>query len=286
MRIAFFIFLMIATQFGGVQIGEPQSCPFFDSEKEVIENAIQSFVLDSLFAAEFSGIEPNGFPSKGHLAYASTLLGQIRSGGVKSDPGVRESASLTELCTAPVTFEPVCRSEGNEPAEDRFWKEHDVCVQISCEAKGMYRANIRWSPLPNGESRKFTYSAVKKREITYLKNPDITWRFNDTIPRRLIVTGDFFSTAEVVIPEAKKIRATYTGDVTVVVTERDGIDAFILHMTFPGLRSLTPARADLLLHHHDQESAEGTISVGEIQLASLQLRPGEPLKITWTPACK
>jgi hypothetical protein len=278
-----FLFLFI-TLFG-LQYAFAQSsgCQLTDLERQLVEDATENFVLDALFTAG-SGVNPDGFPAKVHFGYASTLLGQIPFQGQRSDVGIRESASLTELCTGPKTFAPTCRSQNTEPAEDRFWKEHDVCVEISCEAKGIYKADIQWSSLQI-ENTRFSYNAAKKQEIIYDPAPSVVWRLNDKVSGRLIVTGELLSSARVKQRDGKAVRAIYTGNVTAITTHDDGLFSLVLNMTFPGLGGLTPVRAELLLHRHDASSANGSIQRGDNTLANLTLLPGQPLKIEWTASC-
>lgn len=282
-RVAFvFGILFFVLKFANAQ---NVSCPVSNAEKVFMEDALNKFVLDSLYTADFSGVDPNGFLAKAHFAYASTLLGQIRFQGANSDPGIRESASLTELCTEAKAFERTCRSDSTEPPDGRFWKEHDLCVQITCEAKGIYRADIHWSVIPQQENSRFAYNATKKQEIIYDPTPSLTWRLNDRIPGRLLVTGELLATGMVKREGSKNLRFTYTGNLTAVTTEEEGLSSFILHMTFPSV-SLIPARAELLLHRHSDSSANGTITVGESTMATLTVLPGQPLQIRWIPACQ
>lgn len=261
---------------------QPAACPFTNFEKALVEDAINKFALDAIFSSG-SGVFPGGFPTKVHFAYSSTLLGQVRAASGKFDPGIREHASLTELCTAPKTFQRTCRSESGVPSEERFWETHDVCVEISCQAKGIYQAEIEWISFPDEEPA-FRYDATKKQEIIYNPSPSVTWRLDDTAPRRIIVTGDLISFARVKQDGSKTIRVNYSGNVTAVTTD-EGLSSLVLQMTFPALGGLIPARAELFLHRHDDPSANGTIAVGERTLANLTLRPGEPVEIAWIAEC-
>ena len=278
MRWMVLLFLFFGLQSATAQ---PAACPFTNSEKALVEDAINKFTLDAIFSAG-SGVFPGGFPTKVHFAYSSTLLGQVRSAGGKFDPGIREHASLIELCTKPKTFDRTCRSASGVPSEERFWEEHDVCVEISCLAKGIYQAEIEWISLPD-EKPAFSYDATKQQEIIYNPSPSVTWRLDDTAPRRIIVTGDLTSFAKVK-QDGKTVRVHYSGNVTAVTTDQ-GLSSLVLQMTFPTLGGLIPPRAELFLHRHDDPSANGTISIGDRTLANLILRPSEPLEITWVAEC-
>ena len=282
MKVVLFVFLSFFL-LNSTLFAQSGNCPVSDSERNFMEDALQKFVFDAVFTAG-SGVNPNGFPTKVHFGYASTLLGQIRFDGGKSDPGIRENASLPELCTEQKTFEPTCRSQNIEP-ENLFWREHDVCVQISCEAKGMYKAEMEWITLPGGEKTRFSYSATNRQQIVYDPAPVVTYRLIDRIPGRLIVTGQLLASA-IIKKTGENVRALYEGDFTAVSTEQaEGLSSLILHMSFPSV-SATPTRAELLLHRHTDSAANGSIEVGDRTLANLTLRPGQALEISWIAACR
>ncbi|HSE42599.1 MAG TPA: hypothetical protein VLH08_17660 [Acidobacteriota bacterium] len=264
---------------------DAQECVLSTNEKKVVEDAIQKFFLDSLYVAAFSGIHPNGVSSKGELAYSSTLLGTIPFQGSKSDAGVRALVFLNEICSAPKSFPPTCTSQTPETFTGSFWKSHDACAQMFCDAKGLYRIEINWTEVPDKTNGSFSFDASDRQKIVYFKNPKSTWRYNDTINNRLIVSGEQSVDATIVLKDGTRIRGHHIGSFSAISTEEDGLFSFVLNMSFPAYRSLTPLRIELALHRHDADSANGSIQHGDTTLATMILHPGQPLQIDWLNSC-
>lgn len=53
-------------------------CPLSVESRQLMQDLIADFLLDTLYIAESTGIHPNGVPSKAQIAYSSTLIGSVR----------------------------------------------------------------------------------------------------------------------------------------------------------------------------------------------------------------